>query len=75
MLPPFFCFSSLTVLRSNKKPRFRGFLLLLLLVVSVLARDWVELAFLVLLAWILLVLIIKARVVDMTLPNAVFVAS
>jgi hypothetical protein len=49
--------------------------LFLLLVYRVLARDWVELTFLVFLARILLHLIIKTSVVGMTLPDAIFVAS
>jgi hypothetical protein len=39
-----------------------------------LAGDWVELSFSVLLAWVFLVLVVERRVVGMTLTNAVFVA-
>ncbi len=39
-----------------------------------LAREWVELAFSVLLAWVLFVLIIERRVVHVTFADAIFVA-
>ena len=58
----------------TKKPALRAFLLFLLSVYRVLLSNRVELLGLVLLARILLILVVVGRVVDVTLPDAVFVA-
>ncbi len=62
--------------RNNKNavPEGTAFLLFLLLVYGVLSSNWVELAFLVLLTWVLLYLIIKTGVVGMAFTDAIFVA-
>ncbi len=61
--------------RNNKKPALcAGFLLFLLFIHRVLSGDWVELSFLVLLAWVFLYLIIKTGVVGVAFTDAIFVA-
>lgn len=58
----------------KKNLAMRGFSLFLLLVDCVLLRNRIELLGFVLLTWVLLDLVVKTSVVDVTLPNAVLIA-